>query len=569
MALKDIKFKIEVDIPDLSMDHKIEDVEYFYSYNKAIEATASYAKLALNVPNAKYPLLQDKVKNAEYPELTLGLYTTDPSTSSSTIEKKDLILKRKFVITEIEAEQDGDSLHKDSQRGTLILVKMKLINPTLYELSNENGYNKILKNKSTKECIDDYLGFLQSTYGKTIAVKKVGYDKNENKFKHEEVNIKFGNDLLVLNGLLQNWKPWYTWGFQFFSDFVVEENSKNDITLYIINLGDKEFLEKKNLFDHGNEAINSRQLSDIPICFEKDKSVFKTDSNPTINYISTSSGKQVTSKTDGKSSVTTSSGKQEKTKSSMIEIYHTEEEPEDAQKRLEQTKDQIERYFESVVTYKIENSIPDVFQFGKRYNMNVMQQSDYAFTPLQIINGFTRYEETALVHGCNVTFLKFKGDDLNSPAKPAAGAGVSGIAGAASSAISKIASSLPAGGIPNAAAIKSQIMRQARASGIVPDLKEINNLTKGLTSKLNQAEGMLNSVKQEITSATNSVKNLVNEKANLVKQIASETDQAAKSVMQEALSKLDKKITSQQANLDSLKSKKDEVVGSFTDILKL
>jgi len=62
------------------------------------------------------------------------------------------------------------------------------------------------------------------------------------------------------------------------------------------------------------------------------------------------------------------------------------------------------------VQYDFKNCIPDIFQFGKLYNLDPEIPNYYFYTPINIVNCFIRknLKEPYLTHMAKVLFLKYR-----------------------------------------------------------------------------------------------------------------------------------------------------------------
>jgi hypothetical protein len=95
--------------------------------------------------------------------------------------------------------------------------------------------------------------------------------------------------------------------------------------------------------------------------------------------------------------------------SSQHANLYSPDDPTNALYRFELLKKFFMTKLDYIQVYETSNCLPDWCQFGKRYNMDIEDSSSYIFTPINIVNIFTRtsLKEKYCKHLARYSMLKF------------------------------------------------------------------------------------------------------------------------------------------------------------------
>jgi len=418
-------YEIEVIINNEEMN----DIQSFVIYRCCITKTASFAVLKLNLKLQNYLLLEDDIRNSTFPIIPLDIYEVDSKNREKTKlgERTKHFCTKHYKVIQI---QNNEPLRMDA---AYLSCNLYLTNPILHYLNTNNSFNQILQATTALDAINSFESFLSSTYGDTaFEFKHIGESYQINKYIYEQILTRNENDLIIPLTLIQNCKPFNSYSFYFFDDFRLDQDSKADITCYLINIGNKDNFERRDITDDKYIDVVS-QLKNISICNITDSFNELSQSNPSIvvegrniNYASSKavgnvevpSVKVETFKEtiiSGRtinaiySTISTQSKKPtEKT------ILYAPDNIDTAISRYKTVSTQLREEIHSINVYQAQKCGFDVFQFGIMYNVQFHNKSSFTFTPLSIINIFTRETGPApiLQHNTEVQFLNFKADSV-------------------------------------------------------------------------------------------------------------------------------------------------------------
>ncbi len=420
-----LKYELEVDIQGI----KFNDVNNMMVFRCPIQHTASFAILDVMMHITHYNHLTIDIGQQIYPDVKIAFYIINPQ-KSRPAEKagervKDLGIKNYLAIY-IEPNEFPAADAK------YIQCTMYLVNPVLYYLNNTNSYNVILTEITALDIISGYEGHLKKTYGsKTFEFIKVGETEKQNSYQYEQILVRMENDLLIPSWVIQNYKPFNSFGFYFHDDFRFDDKVKTDITGYLINLVNKEVFTKIESLKEskwgdvviGNKFINTTPIGDrfnqlgqenaskivkgsqIDFKFKKAIGIATV---PQI-YVQTipqqvEVGRNIMSIKGFKSESIV-----EPTEQTLI---YAPDEISSAISRLETVRKQITEDIEAIYRYYIRDSHVDFLQFGKLYNINPMTPHEYLYTPISIVNCFVRDtgRQPTMVHNVYYQMIKYKGE---------------------------------------------------------------------------------------------------------------------------------------------------------------
>jgi len=415
-------YEIEFDIDG----YKNNDVSNFVVFKCPIIKVSSFAILIANIQTTVYLGLDTECKKHNYQQIKISIYQNDESFKKpNTYGNRKLIIEKTYLIIDIH------NFERTNIRLPYITVIFYLINPILYYLNTTNSYNKLFSDKDTLSVISDYENFLKSMYGeKSFNFIKIGADKNKSSYQYEQMLIRCDVDLLIPQILLFNYKPFKSYAYYFFDDFVINPENTYDITGYLINLDAVDNFKKIDFTKYVPEIVENRLLSSFSIndvfnsLLQVNPSKFMKGSDLQFKYKKPSEPVDVISgNIQNSGSISFDDNRDINTvKSNMQQIQKNPTEqtliyfPDDiniAIERLEIVKKQIYKKILAINHYYIKNCYPDALSFDCIYNIDPFSKSNYSYIPLSIVNIFKKnIGRTALLsHDYNFQMLQFNLED--------------------------------------------------------------------------------------------------------------------------------------------------------------
>lgn len=415
-------YEIEVDING----YKTNDINEFAVFRCPFVKTSSFSILTLSIQTLIFIGIETECKAHNFLPIVITIKQNDTSVeptigNPSVYGETRILAVKNYIILNVETDEPIDI---SQGYATVILY---LVNPVLYYLSTTNSYNKILEDKTGLEILEDFEEHLKSIYGdKTFSFTKIEDSKNKNNFKYEQVLICSNNDLLIPSLILQNYKPFNSFSFYFFDDFVITEKNETDIVGYFINLRDKDTFKKIDCSNAseviiGNKYISTAIINDtFNMLNQTNPSRIVCSSDLQFKYKKTDSKNSVPNMTVEKStSNITNDRKVNVLKTSIIKtekasteqtLLYTSDDIDTATKRLKIIKDQLIDNIEMVQYYYLRDTHLDFFQFGNIYNIDILDDGGYFHTPINLVNIFKRTTGRVplLNHHMHYQLLKFK-----------------------------------------------------------------------------------------------------------------------------------------------------------------
>lgn len=520
------KFIIRIKIPDIDPQPEegyFEDVQQFTARREAITNLASYELITFNLQNSQFIQIQQKIRENKFPKAEVKILQVDPKEEQN--GKPYKIVKetttKQYIIIETSSEETSKTTyHGTDMKASYIAVTCTLINPSLYDMAKQNGYNKKVDKKTANEMRKDYQDHLKSTYNISEFVE-INNNNDDDKFKYEQQIMRSENDLTMASHIMQNMKPSFTWGFMFFDDFVIKEGEDSDVVTYYINLGDKKQFKKVDFFSKSNEvaasiATNTTPISDPnPLGATNQTLTYTTRGNNEVLEIKQAEKTPNVPSASGQDGMFSYTDKEQKVARSTQIIGNDNE---TSQKRYEKTQEQFKDYLESIDSYDInEGSMPDFYQFGNIYNLNPSAKSDYSFTPIQIVNNFVRDSGKVpiLIHTAKVNFVKFKSDDLKGNSKgPASNISKGALGNAALS-----MSPTPL----NVSRFNNNVVGQMLSKGKILDgsffsgLNSVVKTAKNVVSTVSNVTNAIVSTKNAITGTVSKINSLTNARSTIAR----------------------------------------------------
>lgn len=366
-------------------------------------------------------MVSDTDKN-KFLDCTMSIYSKDEATNDNV----NCIFTKTFKC--IKVIPDGAIRYQEDQ----MPVKLLLVHPILYYLSNNNTFNKILTNIKAYDSLTEYENFLTSTFGDIFNYKHIGADVNKNTYNYEQILIRTPNDLSIPTYLINNYKINNSYSFYFFDPFYIAEDSENEITNLYINLFDKKKFKQKDTYKYADQQLMSKQiqiqnLSDIKqklidkignriifndkdIRYKHEKFPKNTQlskkNKPTVDEFTLTEDRKIKTFNEKSIAKTNYSG------SSAITSIYCPDNVENGELRFNNAIQLMSDIIMGIHYYEISNCLPDFPQFGHIYNLEQENKSNYNLTPISINNIFfrKRFKEHYLYHLSKTMFIRFKND---------------------------------------------------------------------------------------------------------------------------------------------------------------
>ena len=387
--------------------------------------TASSSILIMNMINEEAQLMKNMIYTQTYPKVDIDLYLIDETKAKTKLGRSnrekhqaipDSALKHhfyshRFIVVGIQLlESDKD---KNYVRCLLVLA-----NPIFVFLNNTNSFSKHLKlGKTSLEILNDFENYLETNFGNVFWKHKVVDSSFENHYRLEQLLPRIENDLLVPNMLLYKYKAYNSFGFYFFDDFCIDQQSTGPIALHYINLARHEVFQKYDLKDEQNikawYGMTIKRQSVVYDVLNRMTNMFKLygDKNykPPQNLVIYNYTMDKVQKHDiGKDFIPVAHGStsisntfpyselnvdvKEVEEQFTYKIIYAPDSFKTAFKRYQICSKQIEDYLNQVIEYKFTECFPHIFNFGYTYNLTNDEASgdDYFITPISIVNHFYR-----------------------------------------------------------------------------------------------------------------------------------------------------------------------------------
>lgn len=368
--------------------------------------------------------------------------------TDSTDERK--LFSKSFRCMDIYRE------HVPNQADANCRVYLFLANPMFYDLEVKNRFNKMYKNKTAFEIIEDYETFLNKLYDKEpFWIHHVGIDDDiKSDYKYEQLLVSTKNDLGILDQIIYNKKPTKDFLIYLFDDFCFDSDCEKPIALHLINYANRSSKDFKKLdilkyFDslmtlstiregtlkdtlqnltHGVDTFvlkSTKQISEKVI-----KNSFISTVNPTTDdpkqevLISDSKDPNntrvvnlVPNKTSTKKNYIQDKEKSKKSLSIFVPDTSTL-----AEERINRYRELIEGTIRAITEVQFFDCYIDLCQFGFKYNLDISQTvtankeevpllGSYDFTPLSIINIFYKETEFAMKHMIKSQMIRYYTND--------------------------------------------------------------------------------------------------------------------------------------------------------------
>lgn len=399
------------------------DVNFCAFVRAPITKQAGFCVIKLFLSQIMARQMESDIGRNEFPQVNLSIYVQDEAQQSKLQDIYDQTLICLKITPDTTIRFEEDRLH----------VTLLLVHPTLYYLSNHNTFNKIFLDQTAYDILGAYEGFLRTTFGEIFEPNHIGADVNQNSYVYEQILTRATNDLSIPDYLINTYKVNNSFCFYFFDPFYLADNGiVNEIVCQYINLQAKnemtqidinEFfdmqlqtnhLKSKSIIDlnqkfidkRGNRIIHNER--DIKSFYEKEPEETTLDHKlePMIHAFPLVEDRGIwVSFEKGYTSYDHPSG-------SATSTIYSPDTIDNGQSRFDNAMKLLEDEILSLHYYEMSNCLPEFPQFGCLYNLEESNESNFIYTPLNIVNVFFRknFREQYLYHMSKTVMLRYKGE---------------------------------------------------------------------------------------------------------------------------------------------------------------
>ena len=413
-------FEIYLQFSDGSI---FDDVTFSTFFRNPIVKSTGFNITRVSLPQTKANELHNTLALGDTPKCQLIINNVDQNTRGDFDDPKrikhiKILLDKTLQIVHV---KPVDNTLNDTEPTNVFDLIM--VDPVMYLMNKINSFNRIIENKTGFEIIEEYEGYLISTYGNCFEFIKRLSKQNVSNYIYEQILIKEKCDLDVPINLLYNYKILNNFGYYYFDDFGIGAEFKKDIVGYLVDLGDLNNLKRRNVetYKEANydiKCINNYSINDYY------KKLLKNEDNLVVNNkeISAEITKGLEGKITKKSIIRKDKVKiykdreVELSKSNVFEAntsfpvdYLSIYAPDNVDLALERYN-RASAFFnlmvEGLELFEVNRSFPDFPQFGELYNFD---KKNYTWTPISIVNIFKRKTTTVpfLEHLCRFLCVKY------------------------------------------------------------------------------------------------------------------------------------------------------------------
>lgn len=417
-----VKYEITLRAP---MGEMYVDVSYLSFIRTPLIKSCSYVMLKINLPAVLIQGMINDLNNNIFADYTIEIFSLDESDNNKRVT---LLFSKLFKILYV------NPLEPLSFDKPVYSCQLILSNPFFHYMSTANTYNKILESKTAYDALKDFEEFIKSSHGDIFKFRHIGTKAELNDYKYEQILVKSSSDLNVPVYIINTYKPFNSFNFYFFDDFHLSDDSDNEVTGHYLNIFDKNQFKSFDIKLFGDINGTTKKLKVFPVSDQSLKLDKENQSititNREVKYNTTKSFESNIPKhskiqlkteqlmTDRAIQVGQFISPVERQKfgqsSQHINIYAPDNE-ENALYRFQNFKEFFIRKLDSIQMYETTNCMPDWCQFGNTYNMDLEDSSSFLYTPINIVNIFSRinFKEHYCTHLMRYSMLKFIDEDLD------------------------------------------------------------------------------------------------------------------------------------------------------------
>ncbi len=433
------------------------DVTSFVCVRNAIGNTASFSILTIQLPIEYFLQAQTYITHGTFPQVVFELYlidTKDKSCKEYPFGKpvlKNPIMKKELQMVYIKELESTDPEKR------IIHALIILNDPLLYSLGTKLTYNKVIRGKPI-DYLTSYENFLSGIYNKkgsppTFKFHKITNEKFITKSNMKQMLIKPKVDLQIPKMLISWYKVYQTPTTYFFDEYRYDKDNQAAINCYLLNFGDIEAFEKgPNFRENKDSKVEENQASQ-----NIEKSFPLIDPNSSLltpitklnvydynmHYIGASflnenfklpfytnileNAEYLNQTNSSPREVNMREQRNELMHNANINTFIDLYSPDNSKLATERYTLTKETYknIPTIETFSFTNTFFETFQFGKRYNLNLIdlietekEYEQFVFTPVCIVNIFHRASanEPVLKHTARIQFAKFNDSVLKDKA---------------------------------------------------------------------------------------------------------------------------------------------------------
>jgi hypothetical protein len=434
MSNSDVQSNYEVNVEILTKEYK--DVDQLVFFRNPISKMASFTYLTMNLDTALCRNVIDMVSQNDYPKVHVKIFSVDESNPQEVCRDRKIVKIYDRELICIGANQKEEKNIDNNFKK----IEMVLVNPIFYNLELKNSCNMVKNDISPYETVSTYEDWLKKTYGDVFYFRKIVNEDNQNKNKKiEHVLFNDKNDMALIENMMNTYNANLGISFYFFDDFYIEKDSKAIVTCHYINLSD---VNRFKIIDYtyalqfnGIQIIKETPFYDRNLSDKRSSTASTTTSNTTHKHGPNSSSTPAkVEKQDPGTSETASIGGEEVTipssgqtqsvpyegqttndsmKNSLTDISKKTGDDKEAEDLLEKNLNLIastSTAIRSTVSVKNDKCLPNYYQFGNLYCIDIENMSGFHMSPINIVNIFCRRSgnDDDLEHQAYGLFLKYK-----------------------------------------------------------------------------------------------------------------------------------------------------------------
>lgn len=415
----EIKFEGEV-------IHTSPFIQTFYILRMPFVKMASFSILTVPLPREVIFKLEYILKQSKFPEVNLKIHSTDTRERGDGYgyKIKDLVFNNIYNILHLVKRQ------KLTDQIPVIPVTLFLAQIQFHNMALGNSYNKILRNVTGLNALEDYENYLINRYGTSFKFKRAGVDDalvTQEVF--EQIFIKGASDLIIPQIILNTHKPLKALSYYFFDEFMITSGMNTGI---LVSLQNPELFERFDTIANGYDLLQTLKFNRVITISDRlnilrqnmsDASVVMRNRHGITNIHKSDNAKVSVPRIEQSDSLfdflpnnprqiqrldeTLTSVYEEKESNQHISIYAPDT-FETATERYENIKTFLDNNTEYLYEYEAHRVHIDAVQLNRSYNLN-LEDPTVHYIPISIMNIFYRINphESTLTHACRFQTIRY------------------------------------------------------------------------------------------------------------------------------------------------------------------
>lgn len=400
------------------------DVSYLSFIRTPLLKNCSYTIMRINLTPILIQQMINDLNNNIFEDYKIEIYSIDDDKKPSII-----VFNKLFKVLYVKCLEP---LKFDKTSYPCYVI---LCNPFFHYMTTANTFNNILESKTGYDAIKDFETSIKQNHGDIFKSRHIGTKSEINPYIYEQMLIKTKSDLDVPNYIINTYKPFNSFNFYFFDDFYITEDSDTEIACHYINIHNIKNLKNFDISTQSDITIASTKLYAIPISDQFLK-LDKEDQTITIlnreaKYNTKKSFKSKLPKHSSPSKLNDTKivegrnmmvgeyvdpiQKSSSSKSSQHTNIYAPDDSESAILRFNKFKDFFLKKIDAIQIYETTNCLPDWCQFGRVYNLDENDPTEFIYTPINIVNIFVRnnLKEHYCSHVVRYSMLKFISENVD------------------------------------------------------------------------------------------------------------------------------------------------------------